>query len=63
MTFLWEIVMAGNVCKGCKYDLTDRVVTDREEFNIILDHCCVCKRAKLEEYQDEFLDLYKPIKE
>ena len=55
--------MADNVCKGCVYDLTDRVVTDREVFNTILDNCCVCKRAKLEEYQDEFLDLYKPIKE
>ena len=54
--------MAENICKGCKYDLTDRVITDQEEFNIILDNCCACKRAMLEEYQDEFLDLYKPIK-
>ena len=55
--------MADNVCKGCIYDLTDRIVTDTETFNTILDNCCACKRAKLEEYQDEFLDLYKPIKE
>lgn len=51
--------MADNVCKGCIYDLTDRIVTDTETFNAILDNCCGCKRAKLEEFQDAFPDLYK----
>ena len=51
--------MAGDKCKGCIYDLTDRVVTDKETFNTILDNCCDCKRAMLEGYQDRFQDLYK----
>lgn len=51
--------MEKNICKGCIYDLTDRVVTDKEVFNNILDNCCDCKRAMLEEYQDRFPDLYK----
>lgn len=51
--------MEENKCKGCIYDLTDGVETDVEKFNIILDNCCACKRAMLEEYQDNFQDLYK----
>lgn len=51
--------MCENICKGCIYDLTDRVETDAEKFNIILDNCCACKRAMLGEYQDDFPDLYK----
>lgn len=52
-------VMEENICKGCIYDLTDRVETDVEKFNIILDNCCNCKRGKLKEFQDAFPDLYK----
>lgn len=48
-----------NKCKGCVYDLTDRVETDVEKFNVILDNCCSCKRAMKEEYKDSFADLYK----
>lgn len=55
--------MAGNKCKGCIYDLIDRVVTDKEIFNNILDNCSNCKRAMLEEYQDKFQDLYKTKEE
>ena len=51
--------MEENKCKGCIYDLTDRIVTDKEVFNTILDNCCACKRGMLEEYQDDFPDLYK----
>lgn len=51
--------MEENKCKGCIYDLTGRTVTDKEAFNTILDNCCECKRAMLEEYQDRFQDLYK----
>ena len=47
-----------NICKGCIYDLTDRVETDVEKFNTILDHCCSCRRAKTEN-QNYFPDLYK----
>ena len=50
--------MTGDKCKGCKYDLTDRVVTDKEIFNNILDNCSACRRAMLEDYQYEFQDLY-----
>ena len=50
--------MAENKCKGCKYDLTNRTVTDKEVFNTILDMCSVCKRGVIEEYQDKVLDLY-----
>lgn len=50
--------MTDNKCKGCKYDLTDKVVTDKEIFDTILDTCCACKRGVLEEYQDKLLDLY-----
>ena len=51
--------MEENICKGCIYDLTDRVETDVEKFNIILDNCCSCKRGKLEEFQDGLPYLYK----
>ena len=51
--------MKENKCKGCVYDLTDRVETDVENFNVILDNCCSCKRAMKEEYKDSFADLYK----
>ena len=53
-----ELIIKENKCKGCKYDLTDRTVTDKEVFNTILDMCSACKRGVLEEYQDKFLDLY-----
>lgn len=55
--------MEDNICKGCIYDLTDRIETDREKFNTILDNCCNCKRGKLKEFQDDFLDLYKAMEE
>ena len=55
--------MEDNVCKGCIYDLTDRVVTDKEIFNTILDNCSCCKRGMLEEYQEKFSDLYKTAEE
>jgi len=51
--------MAENECKGCIYDLTDRVETDVEKFNIFLDNCCSCKRGTIGEYKDIFPDLYK----
>ena len=51
--------MEENICKGCIYDLTDRVVTDKEVFNTMLDNCCSCKRGMKEECQDGFPDLYK----
>lgn len=50
--------MAGDKCKGCKYDLTNKNITDKEMFDNILDNCSACKRAMLEEYQDKFQDLY-----
>lgn len=55
--------MKVNECKGCIYDLTDRVETDVEKFNIILDNCCACKRGKKEEYRDGCPDLYKAIED
>ena len=58
-TILRGKVMEENICKGCIYDLTDRVETDVEKFNIILDNCCSCKRGMKEEYQNDFPDLYK----
>ena len=36
---------------------------NKETFNTILDNCCDCKRAMLEEYQDRFQDLYKTAEE
>jgi len=50
-----------NTCSGCIYDLTDRVVTDEEIFNNILDNCCACKRGVIAEYRDNFKDLYTKI--
>ncbi len=58
----FELIEEENECRGCVYDLTDRVETDVEKFNIILDNCCSCKRGKLKKFQSDFPDLYK-IKE
>ena len=54
-----DAVKEENECKGCIYDLTDRVETDVAKFNTILDNCCSCKRGKLKEFQDGYPDLYK----
>lgn len=51
--------MKENECKGCIYDLTDRVVTDKEAFNIIMDKCSCCKRAVIEAYKHKLEDLYQ----
>ena len=51
--------MKTNDCKGCVYDLTDRIETDVEKFNIILDNCCSCKRGCDEKHQDGLTDMYK----
>lgn len=51
--------MKENECKGCVYDLTDRVETNAEKLIVIMDNCFACKRGKKEEYKDSFADLYK----
>ena len=51
-------IMEENKCKGCKYDLIHKTITDKSVFNTILDMCSACKRGVLEEYQDKFLDMY-----
>jgi hypothetical protein len=58
-TISFELSELKHECSGCIYDLTDRIVTDVETFNTILDNCCACKRCKLKEYKDDFADLYK----
>jgi hypothetical protein len=55
----FELVEEESECKGCIYDLTDRIETDMEKFNTILDNCCSCRRGKLKEFQDGYPDLYK----
>lgn len=53
--------MEKNECKGCIYDLTDRVETNAEKLIIIMNNCSACKRGKLEEYKDYYPDLYKTV--
>lgn len=48
-----------NECKGCIYDLTDKVEINMEIFETILDNCSACKRSKKEEFKKDFCDLYK----
>jgi hypothetical protein len=55
--------METNVCKGCIYDLTDKIVTDDKTFIEFLDNCCSCKRGIVEEHQHMFKDLYKAIED
>lgn len=52
--------MNENECKGCVYDLTNRIVTNEERLKLIIENCCHCKRGVKEEYQDMFSDLYEP---
>lgn len=55
----FELIEEENECKGCIYDLTDRIEIDMKKFNIIWDNCCSCKRGKLKEFQDGYPDLFK----
>lgn len=48
-----------NECKGCIYDLTDRVAKSGDELIEIMDRCTDCKREKLDEYKDIYEDLYR----
>lgn len=50
--------METNECKGCKFDLTDRIAKDETELISIMNRCGKCKRAKLPRYQEEYDDLY-----
>lgn len=50
-------------CKGCKFDLTNRVAKDNEELCSIIDRCSNCKRAVYPPDVTYEKDLYEPIKE
>lgn len=53
-----------NECKGCIYDLTNenvicQIKNNTDKLNIVLDNCCICKRSMLDEFKDEFKDMYR----
>ena len=50
--------MEENNCKGCVYELAGRVVTNKDEFNTIVDTCARCKRCALGKHKDGRPDLY-----
>ena len=51
--------MSENKCKGCIYDLTNKIISSEERLKHFIDNCCSCKRCMKEEYQDMFSDLYE----
>ena len=58
-TAAFELSELKHECEGCIYDLTDRIETDVEKLNIIVDNCCACRRGMKKEYKNGFPDLYK----